>query len=428
MSKSPNAFRTISEVADWLGIQAHVLRFWESKFTQVKPIKRAGGRRYYRPADMQLLGGIKKLLHEDGLTIKGVQKILREEGMNHVAAMSVPLDDADTDVDVKAAPEPLAPKAEPAEAVVLPFEPPKEVAPKAPKPATAEEPQAATKIEEETAEAPVSQDMPLAGKPEATPEPESDAPTPEPSAEPEAAPAVEEEPVEAPVVAETPPVEKLEAAPEPEPEAAKTAIEEATETQTPAPAVEVERPAPVVETAEPELEMDFGEDTAVKTDDMPVADVASDTPDATPATAEHTAPEPEVAAAPQEPAKTLPSFMRRPEPTASAPTVADQPAEAASIDNDVPAIDELAVKEKTEAPAPAETAAPEAPAPAPAPKPRVIEMPVLTPESEIHAQAASLTRAQQIQNMDPQTAQKMAPLLAQLAALRDRMAAPHNGA
>ena len=87
MPKSPDAFRTISEVADWLGIQAHVLRFWESKFTQVKPIKRAGGRRYYRPADMQLLGGIKKLLHEDGLTIKGVQKILREEGMSHVAAM-----------------------------------------------------------------------------------------------------------------------------------------------------------------------------------------------------------------------------------------------------------------------------------------------------------------------------------------------------
>ena len=93
MSKSPDAFRTISEVADWLGIQAHVLRFWESKFTQVKPIKRAGGRRYYRPADMLLLGGIKRMLHDDGLTIKGVQKVLREEGMNYVAAMSAPLDE-----------------------------------------------------------------------------------------------------------------------------------------------------------------------------------------------------------------------------------------------------------------------------------------------------------------------------------------------
>ncbi len=93
MGKSPDAFRTISEVAEWLGIQAHVLRFWESKFAQVKPVKRAGGRRYYRPADMALLGGIKKLLHEDGLTIKGVQKILREQGAGFVSAQSAALDD-----------------------------------------------------------------------------------------------------------------------------------------------------------------------------------------------------------------------------------------------------------------------------------------------------------------------------------------------
>ena len=92
MTKSAEAFRTISEVADWLGIPAHVLRFWESKFTQVKPVKRAGGRRYYRPADMQLLGGIRKLLHDDGMTIKGVQKIMRDHGVRHVAAMSPPLD------------------------------------------------------------------------------------------------------------------------------------------------------------------------------------------------------------------------------------------------------------------------------------------------------------------------------------------------
>ncbi|MEO0379845.1 MAG: MerR family transcriptional regulator, partial [Pseudomonadota bacterium] len=93
MSKSADAFRTISEVAEWLGVQTHVLRFWESKFTHVKPVKRAGGRRYYRPADMLLLGGIRRLLHDDGLTIKGVQKILREEGVAHVADMSHPLDD-----------------------------------------------------------------------------------------------------------------------------------------------------------------------------------------------------------------------------------------------------------------------------------------------------------------------------------------------
>ena len=87
MSKSADAFRTISEVAEWLDTPAHVLRFWESKFTQVKPVKRAGGRRYYRPADMRLLGGIKKLLHDDGMTIKGVQKILREQGIKHVSSL-----------------------------------------------------------------------------------------------------------------------------------------------------------------------------------------------------------------------------------------------------------------------------------------------------------------------------------------------------
>ena len=97
MAKSAEAFRTISEVAEWLGSPAHVLRFWESKFTQVKPVKRAGGRRYYRPADMLLLGGIKKLLHDDGMTIKGVQKILREHGVKHVADLSRPLEAEDDD-------------------------------------------------------------------------------------------------------------------------------------------------------------------------------------------------------------------------------------------------------------------------------------------------------------------------------------------
>lgn len=93
MSKSPDAFRTISEVAEWLGIPAHVLRFWESKFTQIKPVKRAGGRRYYRPADMMLLGGIKYLLHENGQTIKQVQALLRDQGVAHVAEMSASLDE-----------------------------------------------------------------------------------------------------------------------------------------------------------------------------------------------------------------------------------------------------------------------------------------------------------------------------------------------
>lgn len=86
--KSDEAFRTIGEVSDWLETPAHVLRFWESKFTQINPVKRAGGRRYYRPEDITLLGGIKFLLHEEGMTIKGVQKLLREQGVRHVAALS----------------------------------------------------------------------------------------------------------------------------------------------------------------------------------------------------------------------------------------------------------------------------------------------------------------------------------------------------
>ncbi|MDP3194471.1 MerR family transcriptional regulator [Tabrizicola sp.] len=88
MDKSPDAFRTISEVADSLDTPAHVLRFWESRFPQIKPVKRAGGRRYYRPADVALLTGIKRLLHEEGLTIRGVQKILRDQGVRHVAGLS----------------------------------------------------------------------------------------------------------------------------------------------------------------------------------------------------------------------------------------------------------------------------------------------------------------------------------------------------
>ncbi len=101
MAKSADAFRTISEVAEWLDIQPHVLRFWESKFSQIKPTKRAGGRRYYRPKDMLFIGGLKKLLHEDGMTIKGAQKLIRERGVGYVAELSPPLEDgleADTDV------------------------------------------------------------------------------------------------------------------------------------------------------------------------------------------------------------------------------------------------------------------------------------------------------------------------------------------
>lgn len=79
--KSREAFRTISEVADELDLPQHVLRFWESKFSQIKPLKRGGNRRYYRPDDVQVLTAIKKLLHSDGYTIRGVQKLFKSQGL-----------------------------------------------------------------------------------------------------------------------------------------------------------------------------------------------------------------------------------------------------------------------------------------------------------------------------------------------------------
>jgi DNA-binding transcriptional MerR regulator len=87
LEKSPDAFRTISEVADELNVPQHVLRFWETRFTQIKPMKRAGGRRYYRPADVDLVRGIRKLLYNEGYTIRGVQKIFKEDGAATVVAI-----------------------------------------------------------------------------------------------------------------------------------------------------------------------------------------------------------------------------------------------------------------------------------------------------------------------------------------------------
>jgi DNA-binding transcriptional MerR regulator len=85
--KSVDAFRTISEVADDLDLPQHVLRFWETRFTQIKPMKRGGGRRYYRPADVDLIKGIRNLLYERGYTIKGAQKLIRDNGVAFVQAL-----------------------------------------------------------------------------------------------------------------------------------------------------------------------------------------------------------------------------------------------------------------------------------------------------------------------------------------------------
>jgi DNA-binding transcriptional MerR regulator len=102
LDKAPDAFRTISEVADEIDIPQHVLRFWESRFAQIKPMKRGGGRRYYRPDDVDLLRGVRHLLYGEGYTIRGVQRILRDEGAAFVqnvwrAGAIVPPPDSEDD-------------------------------------------------------------------------------------------------------------------------------------------------------------------------------------------------------------------------------------------------------------------------------------------------------------------------------------------
>ena len=97
MEKSADAFRTISEVADDLDLPQHVLRFWETRFPQIRPLKRAGGRRYYRPADIGLLRTIRILLYDEGYTIKGVQRLLKEQGTRGVIARSSETDDSAPD-------------------------------------------------------------------------------------------------------------------------------------------------------------------------------------------------------------------------------------------------------------------------------------------------------------------------------------------
>ena len=87
MDKAPDAFRTISEVAEELELPQHVLRFWETRFSQIRPMKRGGGRRYYRPDDVDLLRGIRHLLYGEGYTIRGVQRLLKDEGVKFVQAV-----------------------------------------------------------------------------------------------------------------------------------------------------------------------------------------------------------------------------------------------------------------------------------------------------------------------------------------------------
>ncbi|WP_281709426.1 MerR family transcriptional regulator [Phaeobacter italicus] len=204
MSKSPDAFRTISEVAEWLGIQAHVLRFWESKFTQIKPVKRAGGRRYYRPADVDLLGSIKVLLHDQGMAIKDVQALLREHGAAHVASLADP--DAPSAAQGSAAASDVEPienaSADPVQGDVIeatveatfePVEPPAAPAPTPSAPAAA----------------------PGAWAEPASPAPATAAPTPAPAPAPQAMPPAAEAPQAAPTPVQTDPAQPVQTQPVP---------------------------------------------------------------------------------------------------------------------------------------------------------------------------------------------------------------------
>ena len=117
MAKGPDAFRTISEAADEVGVPQHVLRFWETRFAFIKPMKRAGGRRFYRPGDLVVLRGVRRLLHEEGYTIKGVQRLYKEEGTDRLVAA------ASGEKPVARAPDAAASAAEPAAASAAPRPP-----------------------------------------------------------------------------------------------------------------------------------------------------------------------------------------------------------------------------------------------------------------------------------------------------------------
>jgi DNA-binding transcriptional MerR regulator len=104
MEKSPEAYRTIREVADSLDLPQHVLRFWETRFPQIRPLKRAGGRRYYRPDDIERLRLIKRLLYDEGYTIKGVQKLFKEQGVQALSAVALPLGEPPLEPDAADAP------------------------------------------------------------------------------------------------------------------------------------------------------------------------------------------------------------------------------------------------------------------------------------------------------------------------------------
>ncbi len=399
MAKSPDAFRTISEVADWLGIQAHVLRFWESKFSQVKPIKRAGGRRYYRPADMLLLGGIKQLLHEDGLTIKGAQKLLRENGVPYVADMSQPLDDltiaviegstAGSDDEVSDLQEAVVPDAMPEESPAAP---------------------AAQVLDEPPA--PVTPEAPAMPEPEvlaSTPtEPEVIASTPEPDLStqtPETAPLVASEPDPEPVPQAVEPADAPDVlAPS---ETAQTAPpaeqDDVSAPQEPEPAPQEIEPAP----QEPE--------PSART---PMADepVAAETVPSDPASAE-----PEQPQTSQDAAQAMPSFRARPRSADAEAIIPTEPtpAPAAPQETPTPPQAEPTIQDSAAPVSPPETSNE-------APKPRVVDLPPVPAISQIAVDPSALSALAQVKSLTPAQAQEIKPLLARLTRLRASMATPRK--
>lgn len=364
MAKSADAFRTISEVAEWLGVQTHVLRFWESKFTQVKPVKRAGGRRYYRPVDMLLLGGIKKLLHEDGLTIKGVQKILREKGMAHVSALSPGIDGLDIEV-----PKPMSkPKVEQI------------------KPAPMQE------AELETAEVVPLIKEPVPVDPIERPSFTQDAvvmpeaPSPETDVEPEETRSAlpDDEQIEAPAETITA-TDVQEAAPETQFLDTETQPDDDVE-----PEIEIvtEISESVDAPAETEVVAETVEAKVTESEDDPRAQI----------TFEHNRSLTEPETAKSDPIPVLPSFLSR----------------AASV---VPPTDNMPASQPQETPPAAEE-----PAEAAKPTPNIIEVPETATEADITVSPRVLSALAKTKSLTPAQATAIAPLLAQLRDVRDRTA------
>jgi DNA-binding transcriptional MerR regulator len=385
MAKSADAFRTISEVADWLGVQTHVLRFWESKFTQVKPVKRAGGRRYYRPADMQILGGIQKLLYEDGLTIKGVQKILREKGMAHVSALSPPVDRSESDLPV-AMPENVETiEAEPQTAKILPLV-------------------AKTKVEETVERQPLTQDEtyePLAEAEEKIQETDETTTLDDGVSDSAEETEVQLQPDD---FADAPALE------DPQPSSLDSQIEQ--------PNVKIDDASITVTSVDEDLPTPLGEDLI---SDVPLGAAvpeSSEKIEESPADA----PEPSLeqdASTPDDidPFPVMPAFLSR-----STPQPANPKATVAEVEDVVSTVATASEQEEEPTVEAIDVAIPEVEATEPeAPAPLAVELPQAVAEHDIQTTPGALAALSKVSALSTAQAASIAPLLAQLRDARDRM-------